>query len=61
MDAGYLKFIPDDITGNNGSWQLEQEDPQNAWNAEELGIAGVHSGSDEMASDGSGTYSSWKK
>lgn len=61
VDAGYLKFIPDDITGNNASWQLEQEDPQNAWNADEQGIAGVHSGSDEPASDGSGAYSSWKK
>ena len=61
VDAGYLKFIPDDITGNNTSWQTEEEDPQNAWNADELGIAGVHSGSDEMASDGGGAYSSWKK
>jgi general secretion pathway protein G len=60
VDAGYLKFVPDDITGNNTSWQVEQEDPQNAWNADELGIAGVHSGSDEPSSDGS-AYSSWKK
>jgi general secretion pathway protein G len=60
VDGGYLKFIPDDITGNNTSWQTEEEDPQNAWNADELGIAGVHSGSDELSSDGS-AYSSWKK
>jgi general secretion pathway protein G len=61
VDANYLKFVPDDITGNNTSWQLEQEDPQNCWNADQCGIGGVHSGSDEMASDGSGAYSSWKK
>lgn len=59
VDAGYLKFIPDDITGNNTSWQLEQEDPQTAWNPDELGIAGVHSGSDEISQRGD-AYSSWK-
>jgi len=61
VEAGYLKFIPDDITGNSTTWQTEQEDPQTAWNPDELGINGVHSGSDEMSSDGSGAYSSWKK
>jgi len=61
VDAGYLKFLPNDITGNTESWQTEAEDPQNAWNPDETGIAGVHSGSDEMASDGSGAYSSWRK
>jgi len=60
VDAGYLKSIPDDITGNNTSWQTEQEDPQNAWNADELGIAGVHSGSDAPSLEGS-AYSSWTK
>lgn len=61
VDAGYIKFVPDDITGNNASWVTEQEDPQTAWSPDELGISGVHSGSDEMSSDGSGTYSTWKK
>ena len=61
VEADYLKFIPDDITGSNTTWVTEPEDPQKAWNPDELGIGGVHSGSDELASDGSGAYSSWKK
>ncbi len=36
------------------------EDPENAWNPEQTGIASVHSGSDEMARDGR-PYSSWKE
>ena len=59
VTAGYLKFIPDDITGNN-TWATEQEDPEKAWNTEQTGIASVHSGSDQSALDGS-AYSSWTK
>jgi general secretion pathway protein G len=55
---GYLKFIPDDITGKNDTWETEQEDPQNAWDPNQTGIAGVHSGSKETASDGT-PYASW--
>ncbi len=58
VDAGYLKFIPDDITGSNTTWQTEQEDPEKAWNPDEPGIASVHSGSDQTALDGS-AYSGW--
>ncbi|MFZ3263643.1 MAG: type II secretion system protein [Terriglobales bacterium] len=60
VDAGYLKFIPDDITGSNTTWQTEQEDPEKAWNPDELGITSVHSGSDQTALDGS-AYSGWIK
>ncbi|MGB9198708.1 MAG: prepilin-type N-terminal cleavage/methylation domain-containing protein, partial [Terriglobales bacterium] len=35
VDAGYLKSIPDDITGNNTSWQTQNEDPEHAWNPDE--------------------------
>ena len=56
---GYVKFIPDDITGSNTTWQTEPEDSQEAWDPTQLGIAGVHSGSDEISSDGT-AYSSWK-
>jgi general secretion pathway protein G len=59
VTAGYLKFIPDDITGSN-TWATEQEDPEKAWNTEQTGIASVHSGSDQSALDGS-AYSSWTK
>ncbi len=60
ITAGYLKFIPDDITGSNTTWQTDPEDPEKAWNREQTGIASVHSGSDQTALDGS-AYSSWIK
>ena len=60
VTAGYLKFIPEDITGTKDSWVPEQEDPEKAWNPEQTGIASVHSGSDQISSDGT-TYSSWVK
>ena len=58
VQAGYFKFIPDDITGRNDTWVTEPEDPQNAWDQNETGIARVHSGSDAMSSEGT-PYSSW--
>jgi len=58
VQAGYLKTIPNDITGTNTTWEWVQEDPEKAWNPDQPGIAGVHSGSKESSSDGS-EYSSW--
>ncbi len=58
VQAGYIKFIPDDITGNNSTWQTDAEDPENAWDPNNTGIASVHSGSNDTAIDGT-TYSSW--
>ena len=55
---GYVKFIPEDITGGN-TWQTEPEDSQDAWDPNQPGIGSVHSGSDEISTDGS-AYSSWK-
>jgi general secretion pathway protein G len=55
---GYIKFIPEDITGNADSWQLDREDPQDAWDPNNPGIKGVHSGSDQTGSDGT-LYSTW--
>ena len=55
---GYLKAIPEDITGKTDTWVTETEDSENAWDSNQTGISGVHSGSNETASDGS-TYSSW--
>ncbi len=54
---GYIKFIPDDITGSN-TWQTEQEDPENAWDSNQTGIKSVHSGSNQTGSDGH-PYSEW--
>jgi general secretion pathway protein G len=55
---GYLKFIPDDITGSTTTWQTEPEDPENAWDPNNTGIGSVHSGSNEISSDGT-AYSAW--
>jgi prepilin-type N-terminal cleavage/methylation domain-containing protein len=60
VTAGYLKFIPDDITGDNTTWQTENEDPEKAINPDQTGIASVHSGSDQPSLDGT-PYSSWQK
>ena len=55
---GYLEFIPDDITGSRTTWQTEPEDPENAWDPNNTGIGRVHSGSNELSSDGT-AYSTW--
>ena len=54
---GYLKFIPNDITGSN-TWVTEPEDSEQAMDPNNTGIGSVHSGSSETALDGS-AYSSW--
>jgi len=59
VQQGYLKFIPNDITGRPDTWVTEPEDQDKAWDPSQPGIGWVHSGSNEMASDGSGPYSSW--
>jgi general secretion pathway protein G len=56
---GYIKSIPDDITGGK-DWVTEMEDPQDAWDPNNLGIGSVHSGSDQESSSGE-PYSSWKQ
>jgi general secretion pathway protein G len=57
VTAGYLKFIPNDITGSN-TWVTEPEDPEQAWDPNNTGIGSVHSGSSDTALDGT-PYSSW--
>jgi len=58
VQGGYLKFIPEDITGRADTWVWEQEDPENPWDPNQLGIGSVHSGSKEKSSEGT-AYSSW--
>jgi general secretion pathway protein G len=59
VSSGYIKFIPDDITGSNTTWQPDPEDTEHPWDPNQTGIGGVHSGSNEISSRGD-TYSSWK-
>jgi general secretion pathway protein G len=58
VQAGYIKFIPEDITGTVETWHWDPEDPQNAWDPNQTGIGSVHSGSEEASSDGR-PYSAW--
>ena len=58
VQAGYFKFIPEDITGRTDTWHTEPEDPQNAMDPNQTGIGSVHSGSDDLSSEGI-PYSSW--
>ena len=58
VSAGYLKFVPNDITGSKDTWVLEQEDSLKSIDQTQPGIVGVHSGSDQAAIDGT-LYSSW--
>jgi general secretion pathway protein G len=58
VQAGYLKYIPNDITGKPDTWKTEQEDPQNSMDPNQPGIVGVKSGSEATSSEGT-PYSSW--
>jgi general secretion pathway protein G len=58
--AGYIEEIPQDITGRTDTWVTDQpeEDTILYLDQTEPGITSVHSGSDQMSSDGT-AYSSW--
>ena len=61
VDAGYLRGgVPEDpITRSRDTWRVDFEDVVVGTNQAIPGIVDVHSGSDEMASDGQSAYSSW--
>jgi general secretion pathway protein G len=54
----YLKSIPEDITGRTDTWVVEEDDAILSPDQTEGGISGVHSGSNQVAGDGT-AYSSW--
>ncbi len=58
--AGYIKSIPDDITGNPDTWEIESGEDVilSLDQTEPGGIVGVHSGSNQVGSDGK-AYSTW--
>jgi general secretion pathway protein G len=56
--AGYIDFIPEDITGRTDTWELVQDDSIKTVEQTDPGLAAVHSGSDRIGSDGT-VYSSW--
>ena len=56
--AGYIKDIPNDITGSN-TWVVENDPPSIlSLYQTDTGIYGVHSGSDKIGSNGK-PYSEW--
>jgi general secretion pathway protein G len=58
--AKYLDRIPEDITGSVDTWELESGDGSimSLEQTDTSGIIGVHSGSNQVGSDGT-AYSSW--
>jgi len=56
--AGYMKEIPEDITGRNDTWATDEDESIMTPEQTETGISGVHSGSSGIAIDGT-AYSSW--
>jgi len=59
VSAGYIKAIPKDpFTDSSETWQAVQEDVLTAIDQTQPGITDVHSGSNQMSSEGS-AYSSW--
>jgi len=59
VSAHYIDHIPDDITGRK-DWALEEGDGviMTLYQTDTGGIIGVHSGSNQTASDGT-AYSTW--
>jgi general secretion pathway protein G len=58
VQAGYLKAIPEDITGRTDTWVVEDDGTIMSPEQTEGGISGVHSGSNQVAGDGT-AYSTW--
>ncbi len=57
--AGYLKELPrDPMTNSDSSWQIQQDETLQSIDQREPGISNVHSGSDQISSEGT-PYSEW--
>ena len=58
VSEGYIREIPEDITGSKETWQTKQAEPDANNPASSIGISDVFSGSPDTALDGS-KYSEW--
>ena len=58
VEAKYIKTVPEDITGSTDTWQVDEDETIMSLEQTDPGITGVHSGSNQTASDGT-AYSSW--
>lgn len=61
VDDGYLRGgLPEDpFTNSNQTWKVDLEDVPLSPGQTVSGIVDVHSGSDDISSDGETAYSSW--
>jgi general secretion pathway protein G len=59
VQAGYLRTVPiDPITGHNDTWITSQSDTLTDINETQGGIDNVHSGAQNLASDGT-SFNTW--
>jgi general secretion pathway protein G len=59
VTAGYLRNIPKDpFTDSSKTWRVVQEDTMQSYEQTQPGIDDVHSGSDQISTEGT-PYSSW--
>ncbi len=59
VSAGYLKVIPTDpMTKSADTWEVVMEDTMMAIDQQQPGIVDVHSGSQQISSDGT-AYNTW--
>ena len=58
ISSGYLRDIPNDITGSRETWVEVQEEVLLSVDQTQPGIIDVHSGSELVSSEGT-AYSSW--
>ena len=58
VSAGYVKQIPVDITDRTDTWVTDEDDSIRSIYQKEGGITAVHSGSNQIAIDGT-AYSTW--
>jgi general secretion pathway protein G len=59
LQDGYLKTIPEDpMTHSKDTWVTDTSDAMYSLDQSEPGISDIHSGSDDLGSDGQ-PYSSW--
>lgn len=58
VSAGYLKSLPKDITGSSDTWVAVTDETIASPDQTESGITDVHSGSEQVSSEGT-PYSQW--
>jgi general secretion pathway protein G len=58
VTAKYIPSLPDDMTGQSSTWEVEEDTSIMALTQTDTGIVGVHSGSSRVGSNGK-AYSEW--